>query len=45
MHTMIESNKAHYDKTIEFLKTDIESLRTGRISPSLVETIKGELRI
>ncbi|MBT4349807.1 ribosome recycling factor [bacterium] len=42
MHTMIESNKAHYDKTIEFLKTDIESLRTGRISPSLVETIKVE---
>jgi ribosome recycling factor len=42
MNSIVESNRAHYDKTIEFLKTDIGSLRTGRISPSVVETIKVE---
>jgi len=42
MHSMIENNKVHYDKTIEFLKKDIESLRTGRVSPSLVESVKVE---
>ena len=39
MHTIIEKSKEHYEKTIEFLKSDIGSLRTGRISPSLVEKI------
>jgi ribosome recycling factor len=42
MNSIVESNKAHYDKTIDFLMTDIGSLRTGRISPSLVEGIKVE---
>lgn len=39
MHNILESHKGQYDKTIEFLKRDIGSLRTGRISPSLVEKV------
>ncbi|MBU1203090.1 ribosome recycling factor [Patescibacteria group bacterium] len=42
MHNLIETNKEHFDKTIDFLKKDIGSLRTGRISPSLVEKIMVE---
>lgn len=37
--TIITDNKDSFDKTIEFLKSDISSLRTGRISPSLVENV------
>lgn len=40
MHTIVERSKEHYEKTIEYLKHDISSLRTGRVSPSLVEAIK-----
>jgi len=39
MQQTIESNKEKFEKTIEFFKEDISSLRTGRISPSLVENI------
>ncbi|MBP9802016.1 ribosome recycling factor [Patescibacteria group bacterium] len=42
MHNLVENNRAHYDKTLEFLKNDISSLRTGRVSPSLVENVKVE---
>ena len=36
------NNKIQYEKTLEFLQNDISSLRTGRIAPSIVETIKVE---
>ena len=39
MHAVIEKNKEHYEKTLEFFQQDITSLRTGRISPSIVEGI------
>lgn len=43
MHQFILANKNQFEKTIEFLKTDINTLRTGRISPSVVEKIKVEV--
>jgi len=42
MNTIIEDNKDQFEKTIEFLKENISSLRTGRVSPSLVESIMVE---
>lgn len=39
MHEVVENNKQYYDRAIEFLQSDISSLRTGRISPSLVEKV------
>lgn len=39
MNQTIENSKDKFVKTIEFFKEDISSLRTGRISPSLVEGI------
>lgn len=36
---IISEHKVSFDKTIEFLKQDISSLRTGRISPSIVESV------
>ncbi len=42
MHQTILDNKEQFDKTIEFLKSDVNTLRTGRISPSIVEKIKVE---
>ena len=42
MHQLILQNKEQFDKTIEFLKSDLNTLRTGRISPSVVEKIKVE---
>jgi len=42
MHTIVEKSKEQYEKTLEFLKSDISSLRTGRISPSIVEKVKVE---
>jgi ribosome recycling factor len=43
MHQFILANKNQFEKTIEFLKTDINTLRIGRISPSVVEKIKVEV--
>jgi len=40
MHNIIESNKEQYEKTLGFFKNDILSLRTGRATPSLVESVK-----
>ncbi len=42
MNTIIEDNKNQFEKTIEFLKENISSLRTGRVSPSIVEKIMVE---
>lgn len=42
MHQILETNIHHFDKTIDFFKHDISSLRTGRVSPSLVEGVKVE---
>ena len=39
MNSVVENNKSQYEKSLEHLKNDIGSLRTGRISPSLVENI------
>ncbi|HAT03782.1 MAG TPA: ribosome recycling factor [Candidatus Magasanikbacteria bacterium] len=36
---LIEQNKEHFDKAIEYLKHEISSLRTGRATPALVEDI------
>ena len=40
--TLIDQNKEHFQKSIEFLKTDIATLRTGRATPALVEDIMVE---
>ncbi len=42
MHQTILQNQEQFERTIEFLKNDINTLRTGRISPSVVEKIKVE---
>lgn len=42
MHHLLDTHRQQFDKTIEFFKTDISSLRTGRVSPSIVETVKVE---
>jgi ribosome recycling factor len=42
MNSVVENNQIQYEKTLEFLQNDIGSLRTGRISPSVVETVKVE---
>ena len=42
MHNLVAQHKDQFDKTIEAFKEDISSLRTGRISPSLVENIAVE---
>ena len=39
MNTLIEKHKEEFEKTMSFFQEDISSLRTGRISPSLVENI------
>ncbi|OGH64160.1 MAG: ribosome recycling factor [Candidatus Magasanikbacteria bacterium RIFCSPHIGHO2_01_FULL_41_23] len=36
---IVQTNKQTFDETIEFLKHDITSLRTGRATPALVEDI------
>ncbi len=38
----IDDHKDQYEKTLDFFKQDIGSLRTGRVSPSIVESIKIE---
>ncbi len=42
MHSIVENNKIQYDKALDYLRNDITSLRTGRVSPSLVESVKVE---
>jgi ribosome recycling factor len=42
MNSLIEGHKDQFEKTIEFFQEDISSLRTGRVSPSLVENIMVE---
>ena len=39
MNNLVEKNKEQFEKTIRFFQEDISSLRTGRISPSLVEKV------
>ncbi|PWB38961.1 MAG: ribosome recycling factor [Parcubacteria group bacterium] len=40
MNSAIDKGKSLFEKTIEFLKSDISNLRTGRVAPSLVEKVK-----
>jgi len=40
MHNIVESNKEQYEKTLEFFQNDIFSLRTGRATPSVVESVQ-----
>lgn len=42
MNNLVEKNKEQFEKTIRFFQEDISSLRTGRVSPSLVEKISVE---
>lgn len=42
MHNLIANNKINFDKTLEFIKSDISTIRTGRATPSLVEKIQVE---
>lgn len=42
MHSLIANNKINFDKTLEFIKSDISTIRTGRATPSLVEKIQVE---
>ncbi len=42
MNKILEDNKGQYEKTLDFFKEDITSLRTGRVAPSLVEAVKVE---
>ncbi|MFA6466429.1 MAG: ribosome recycling factor [Patescibacteria group bacterium] len=39
MNNLIENHLSQFEKTISFFQEDISSLRTGRISPALVENI------
>lgn len=39
---LLEQHKEGFDKVITFFNQDISSLRTGRVSPSLVENVKVE---
>lgn len=39
MNNLVEKHKGDFEKIIEFFKEDISSLRTGRVSPSLVEHV------
>lgn len=39
---LIQSKKTDFDKAIEFYKTDIQSIRTGRATPALVEDLPVE---
>lgn len=39
MHSLVKDNLQQFEKNLEHLKNDINSLRTGRVSPSLVEKI------
>ncbi len=39
MNTIIEDSKNNFEKTLKFLRDNISSLKTGRVSPSLVEKI------
>lgn len=42
MNKYIEKNKGDFEKSLQFFKHDIGSLRTGRVAPSLVEQVKVE---
>src|SRR3989339_630045 len=42
MHNLIISNKISFDKTLEFIKSEISNIRTGRAPPILVEKIQVE---
>lgn len=42
MHSVIDKQKDKFEKIIIFLKSDLQSLRTGRIAPSFVESVKVE---
>lgn len=42
MHHLLDNNRHLFEKTIEFFKNDISSLRTGRVSPNIVENVKVE---
>ena len=40
MHSILENNKFLFAKTLDFIRSDISNLRTGRVAPSLVEKVK-----
>ena len=42
MHQLVLQSKDLFNKTIDFLKVDLNTLRTGRIAPSIVEKVKVE---
>ena len=42
MQQLVQKNKEQFDKSLEFLKGELGSLRTGRIAPNLVEKVKVE---
>lgn len=42
MHNLIEKQKDKFEKIMVFLKNDLSTLRTGRIAPSFVESVKVE---
>tara|TARA_Y100000031_G_scaffold120152_1_gene134084 strand:+ start:1723 stop:2277 length:555 start_codon:yes stop_codon:yes gene_type:complete len=42
MHEVIESAKPRFEKPIEFLQGELNSIRTGRATPALVEDIMVE---
>lgn len=42
MQQLVEKNKEQFDRSLEYFKGELGSLRTGRIAPSLVEKVKVE---
>lgn len=42
MHNIIEKQRDKFEKIIIFLKSDLLTLRTGRVAPSFVESVKVE---
>ncbi len=43
MHKLLEASKPKFEKTIEFLKGELATIRTGRATPALVEDINVEV--
>jgi ribosome recycling factor len=42
MNSLVDNSRPNFVKALEFFKSDLGSLRTGRATPSLVENVKVE---
>lgn len=42
-HDLIQNTKTNFDKALEHLKSDLESIRTNRATPALIENLPAEV--